>query len=101
MIHDPTIVEPRKAANILAAEIARLRGVFSESVPMAAEAKPEKTMRATRCDSRKLIALLLPARRDVERIEGHEDVQQTGDFCERAAVLEGVPGDEAWILAEA
>jgi hypothetical protein len=48
MIQEPTIVEPTKAANILAAEIARARGVSSERVPMAAEVNPAKRKRATR-----------------------------------------------------
>jgi hypothetical protein len=53
MIQEPMIVDPTKAANILTAETARSRGVFSDSVPMAAEVKPEKMNRATRCDSMK------------------------------------------------
>ena len=48
MIHAPMIVEPTKAANILAEAMARSRGVFSDMVPMATDVKPEKTRRATR-----------------------------------------------------
>jgi hypothetical protein len=45
--------------------------------------------------------LLLPAGRDIEGIEGDENVEQSGDFGECAPILEGTPGNQGRILAEA